>query len=135
MTFWFYDPETNSLRYVNVDGDTPLAIALRTTSRAVSPGLWFATILHTLKELGHGVPRLPRGYPAAALVFWNDEGEAGYFPLAFAGTDEEDTVHLGFILHQIAQLMIDAPELWQTVKVPEDEDDGEEEEGDFGYHF
>ena len=128
MTLWFYDPKTNTVRFVEMDEDSPLVHAVRSVARPVSPGLWFATILEALRALGCGLPTIPEPPVAAALVYWNEHGEAAYFPLAFADASPEQTVELGHILHQLAQVMIEDPEAWEAVRVSGDDDDGEAED-------
>lgn len=135
MTFWFYDPETNTLRFGNCDEDLPLCASIREWSRAASPALWFGTIIGLLKLLGHDLPPIPKGKDTAAvLVFWDKDGEAAFFPLTTSECTTEDAAELGHVLHHVAQVMIEDPDAWFPVTVPEEDgmEDGEEEEGDFG---
>lgn len=136
MTFWFYDHETNTLRFGEFDDDEPLAASIRKRSRAASPALWLGTIIGLLRLLGHDLPPIPRGKAATVLVFWDLDGEAAFFPATNSDLTTEDTVQLGHVLHHVAQVMIEDPDAWFTVTVPEEDgmEDGEEEEGDFSYY-
>lgn len=127
MTLWFYDPETNTLRYVNVEGNSPLLRALRDVSRPASPRLWVATILGVLQHLGVAVPDPDdpdiEDMDHVGLMFWSDEGEGVFFPLFRQQPEEVDLAVLGMALHQVAQLMIEWPTRWERIPSGDDDDD------------
>jgi len=128
VVVWFFDPATNTLRYTNVELDSPMFRALRDVSRPVSPRLWFATILGALQRLGVHVPEPgeeAEDLDHAALVFWNDEGEGILFPLFREPAQDVDLAALGMALHQLAQLLTDWPSLWETIPSGDDDEDDE----------
>ena len=132
VTLWFFDPETYTLRYANLEMGSPMFRALRDTSRPVSPRLWFTSILYQLEHLGVNVPSMEddedlEGMEHAALVFWNSEGEGVLFPLFRDEPDEAELAALGMALHQLAQLMTDWPTKWERIPVGEDDEDDDEE--------
>lgn len=129
MWIWFYDEEEQEIGFVAVPNDSSLALILQGYISPPRPALWFGLMLRALKEMGYGMPEMPEDMEAAALVYWDRHGVAGFFPLAAMGEEPEDIAELGYVLHQVAQLMIDSPDIWEDVLV---NGDGEEEEGGFG---
>jgi len=114
---WFYDPEQQDIGFVQVTPNSPLAECLRDYLGPRHPVIWFNMMLRALAELGYGMPIIPKRMDAAAVVFWDRDGNAGFFPLLC----KSESSTLGFILHQLAQLMIEHPALWDAVSGDDDD--------------
>ena len=120
MHVWMFDPANRSWHYGHVRGDPRAPI--QGTLRQVSPALWFGIVLSILRGAGYGLPNLPNGSAASALVSWDREGNAAVFPL---GKDAADHwTALGHVLHRVAQSLIEDPEAWESAVIEPDPGEG-----------
>ncbi|HEY8394038.1 MAG TPA: hypothetical protein VIK92_04485 [Thermaerobacter sp.] len=120
MHVWMFDPENTSWHYGYVPSSASAPV--QGTLRQVSPALWFGIVLSVLRGAGYGLPTLPEGSAASALVTWDREGNASVFPL---GKDAADRwTELGHVLHRVAQSLIEDPEAWESAVIEPDHGDG-----------